>query len=141
MNTTQRTIATAIAAIITGIVSLGAGLDTAAAANQPSPDIHKRPAPTVIADNHHPSPDPTKRPKPSVAAAAGHHHSPDANTPPKPTIVTMPCPAADNTPQCNLQADTATTPDASITALRSPTATGGGAATTLNIAHNTPTPR
>jgi hypothetical protein len=120
MDTKHRAIGSGIAATIAGIVSLGAGLD-AAAANRPSPDIHKRPAPAVV-------------------VVEGHRPSPHANRRPKPTVVTTPCPAADNTPQCNLRAGTATTTDAAATALRSPTATGGGAAT-LSVGRMTPSQR
>jgi hypothetical protein len=118
MNTKHRNTSAGIAAIIAGIISVGAGLD-ADAANRPSPDIHNKPAPAIVVDSHRPSPDINKRPKPAV--------------------VTMPCPAADDVPQCDLRADTTTT-GGSVTALRTPIAAGGAVAT-LNIGRMTPSPR
>jgi hypothetical protein len=73
MNTKHRTGGAGIAAVIAGIISLGTGLDVDAA-NRPSPDINKRPAPAIVVDGHRPSPDVNKRPKP--------------------TVVTMPCPSS-----------------------------------------------
>jgi hypothetical protein len=119
MNTTQRIIGTGIAAIIAAIVSVGAGLDVDAA-NRPSPDINNKPAPAIVADSHRPSPDINVRPRPSV--------------------FTMPCPAADDIPRCDLRADTTTITGGSVTALRTPIAAGGGVVT-LNIGRMTPSPR
>jgi hypothetical protein len=119
MNTRHRTIGTGIAALIVGIVNVGASLDVDAA-HRPSPDINHRPASAIVVDTHRPSPDINMRPKPAV--------------------VTMPCPAADNIPQCDLRADTTTTTGSSVTALRTPNAAGGGVAT-LNVGRITPSPR
>jgi len=80
MNTTQRIITSGTAAVIAGILSLGASLDVDAA-HRPAPDIHRRPAPAVV---HRPAPDVNRRPKPSA--------------------VTMPYPAADNIPDCDVRA-------------------------------------
>jgi hypothetical protein len=121
MNTTQRTIGTGIAAIIAGIVTVGAGLD-ADAANRPSPEIHKRPAPAAVTvDGHRPSPDLNKRPKPAV--------------------VTMPCPAADDIPECDLSASASTTTEGGcLTARRTATAVVGGVAV-VNVGRITPSAR
>lgn len=133
MNTTRRTIATGIAAVIAGVVSLGAGFH-ANAASRPSPDINKRPSPAIV---HHPSPDLNKRPSPAIL----HRPAPDVTRRPKPTVATMPCPAADNLPQCDLHSQAvSSTTDTSVTALRRPDATGGGAVV-LNVARLTPSPQ
>jgi hypothetical protein len=121
MNTKHRTGGAGIAAVIAGIISLGTGLDVDAA-NRPSPDINKRPAPAIVVDGHRPSPDVNKRPKP--------------------TVVTMSCPAADDIPQCTLhRGSDAATPDASATALRTPATASGGISGTISPTRMTPSPR
>jgi hypothetical protein len=120
MNTTHRT----VAAVIAGIVSLGAGLD-AAAANRPSPDIHRRPAPAVVTvASHRPAPEINKRPKPAAVTS------------------TMPCPAADDLPQCGLhRTSDAPSNAATPTSLRSTAAASGGAVTMLSPDRVTSNPR
>jgi hypothetical protein len=106
--------------VIAAVLSVGAGLD--AAANRPTPDVNKRPAPAVV-------------------AVAGHRPSPNINRRPKPSAVVMPCPAADDVPQCNLRS-TAASPatDGSVTALRSQAA-GGGGVVSVSVGRITPSPR
>jgi hypothetical protein len=116
MNTKYRRIGIGIAAIVAGTLALvpAVGVD---AANRPSPDFNKRPKPVVVDAYHHPSPDFDKRPKPAA--------------------FNLPCPAADDVPQCDIHR----TADTSVTSLRSIVVAGGsGGGVTLNVARMTPSP-
>jgi hypothetical protein len=144
VNTKRRTITTAITALFAAAVSVvpAVGVD---AAHRPSPDYNKRPKPAVVlAEVHHrPSPDFNKRPKPAAVVVAGYHHpAPDRNKMPKPSVVMLPCPAADDIPQCNLDRTSETViTDTSATALRTPTTASGGGGGTLSPTRMMPSPR
>ena len=119
MNNKHR-IAVGIAALIGTLTILPAV--TVDAANRPSPDFNKRPKPAVVDAYHRPSPDFNKRPSPPV--------------------VDLPCPAADDVPQCGLHvASNTTSVGTSAKSLRSPAVASGGGTATLDPARITPSPR
>jgi hypothetical protein len=99
------------------------------------------PAVNVDAANR-PSPDYNKRPKPALVVDAYHRPSPDYNKRPKPAVVHLPCPAADDVPQCGLHvASNTTNVGSSAKSLRSPAVASGGGTATLDPARITPSPR
>jgi hypothetical protein len=143
MNRTRRNVSAGIAAVIAGLVSLGAGLDVNAA-DRPAPNVKKQPAPAVVLAgiNYRHSPGSHTRQEPATVVDGYNRPSPGRYKVPTPSVVWLPCPAADDIPECNLhRASETATSAASAKALRTPAVASAGVGGTISPTRMTPSPR